>query len=149
MQLICSLSVILPSLLAVKYWVDLITKSLSKQICGITQEYCSRGAESRDLLHRMLEKCLYLSKNKRQAWKVMSPSCFEVAYRLYRITLASPLRPEFFESSLEAQPSACPSVPGHLNQKFHSRSFAVYYCFVCPRRGALFIYKNRLRFIAS
>jgi len=76
MQLICSLSVILPSLLAVKYWVDLITKSLSKQICGITQEYCSRGAESRDLLHRMLEKCLYLSKNKRQAWKVMSPSCF-------------------------------------------------------------------------
>jgi len=118
MQLICCLSVILPSLLAVKYWADLITKSLSKQSCGITQEYCSRGAESPDLLHRMLEKCLYLPKNKRQARKFMSPCCFEVAYGLYRITLASPLRPEFFESSLEAEPSACPSVPWPPESEF-------------------------------
>ena len=39
--------------------------------------------------------------------------------------------------------------PDDLNQKFHSRSFAIYYPFVCPGRGAPFMYENRLRFIAS
>jgi hypothetical protein len=141
MLLICCLFVILPSLVAVKYWADLITKSLSKQNCGITQEFCARGAERPDLLHRILEKCLYLSKSKRH--RVVS------RWNKVYTELHWPLHFVRYFSSHHLKQSQLPDhlFPDHLNQKFHSRSFIVYYCFVCPRREASFMYENRLRFI--